>query len=631
MATYTEVFVWGANKEGQLGLGKNNREQWHCLPRHCSFNIQIQHLSCGDTYTALLSSSAHVYTMGSNLNGRLGLNRPQLAYSPAPSLVEGLRNVQGISCGSGQTLAHTDTGELYVWGWNGYGALGTGDMEDRYGVTRVDVVIAGGVKGEACGGRHSVVWGSEGNVVGCGAGEILGIALRETLLNFTPIPLPEPIKQASLGVNHTAFVTVLGRVFTVGGNCDGELGIGSRVSCLWPALVASLDGVSVQKVTCTSFTSALTNSGQLYIWGPTPLGLFLTPQRLAPFPRPLLDISQGPDYGVALDQAGQVWVWGENGEGRLGLGDCAARKIPFPVKALMEKVVREISCGGGFVVALGRDMKPISHKCSSAIETARVRHTSPGPLIVESVESARSTSRIKSMCGDYESAATSTRECPVTDSPALHTLLQSHISQLSSEVQSLQQRLAQTTQALTSEQQSKQLLQTQLITFQSAPQSLETTVQQGKRTETTLKGESFEAELQQAAKSSSPFPSLHTTSDLLFLSDYDDSKEQLNRLKRDYDRVQEALERAEEHNRELVEEMDRRSVRKARDYRERSLCMLASPIRPPLADFDTNQLPTFRETGCRPLQDSIEAKESKSNPFRRTPVRKLASAEWDKV
>ena len=630
MATYTEVFVWGANKEGQLGLGKKEREEWHCLPRHCSFNIQIQHLSCGDTYTALLSSSAHVYTMGSNLNGRLGLNRPQLAHSPAPSLVEGLRNVQGISCGSGQTLAHTDTGELYVWGWNGYGALGTGDMEDRYAVTRVEVAIAGGVKGEACGGKHSIVWGTEGDVVGCGAGEILGMGKRETLLKFTSIPLPEPIKQASLGANHTAFVTVLGRVFTVGGNSDGELGIGSRVSCLWPSLVASLDGVSIQKVTCTSFTSALTNSGQLYIWGPTPLGLFLTPQRLAPFPRPLLDLSQGPDYGVALDQAGQVWVWGENGEGRLGLGDCAARKIPFPVKALMEKVVREISCGGGFVVALGRDMKPIPHKRPSGIETARVRHTSPGPLIVESVESARSTSRIRPMCGDYESAANSTRECHVTDSPALHTLLQSHISQLASEVQSLQQRLSQTTQALASEQQSRQLLETQLITFQSAPQSLETSqsVQQRKRPETALKGESFEAELQQTA---SPLPSLHTTSDLLFLSDYDDSKEQLTRLKRDFSRVQEALERAEEHNRELVEELDRRSVRKARDYRERSLCMLASPIRPPLADFDANQLPTFRETGCRPLQDSIESKESKSNPFRRAPVSRLASAEWDKV
>ena len=219
---------------------------------------------------------------------------------------------------------------------------------------------------------------------------------------------------------------------------------------------------------------------------------------------------------------------------------------------------------------------------------------------------------------------------PCTDSPALHTLLQSHISQLASEVQSLQQRLSQTTQALASEQQSRQLLETQLITFQSAPQSLETSqsVQQRKRPETALKGESFEAELQQTA---SPLPSLHTTSDLLFLSDYDDSKEQLTRLKRDFSRVQEALERAEEHNRELVEELDRRSVRKARDYRERSLCMLASPIRPPLADFDANQLPTFRETGCRPLQDSIESKESKSNPFRRAPVSRLASAEWDKV
>ena len=617
MATYTEVFVWGGNKDGQLGLG-DNREKWHSVPKHCSFNIQIQHLSCGDSYTALLSSTGHVYTMGSNLSGRLGLNRPQLSHSPAPSLVDGLRNVQGIACGSGQTMAYTDAGELYVWGWNGYGALGTGDMEDRYAATKVEIVSA--VKGGACGGRHSVVLGLDGGVLGCGAGEVLGVGRRDTLLRFTAIPLPEPIKQASLGSHHSAFVTVLGRVFTVGENSDGELGIGSRVPCLWPTLVASLDGVSIQKVICTAFTSALTNSGQVYVWGPSPLGVFLTPHHLTPFPRSLLDLSQGLDYGVALDQAGQVWVWGENAEGRLGLGDCASRKVPFPVKSLMETVVREIACGSGFVVALGRDRKPERRKRSSGRETVRVRRTSPGAL---TVDSARSTARIKPTYGDYDTAASSSRSC--SDSPALHLLLQSHISHLATEVQSLQLTLSQTTQALSAEQQARQLLETQLITFQSAPQSLETsqTVQQRKRQEASLKG-----------ALSSPISSLQATDDLhtsLLLSDYNDSKGQLARLQRDFGRVQEALDRAEEHNRELVEELDRRSVKKARDYRERSLCMLASPIRPPLADFDPNQLPTFRETGCRPLQDSTDAKASASNPFRRETRSRPGSTDWEQV
>lgn len=617
MAMYTEVFVWGANKEGQLGLG-DNREKWHSVPKHCSFNIQIQHLSCGDTYTALLSTSGHIYTMGSNLHGRLGLNRPQLAHSPAPSLVDGLRNVLGISCGSGQTFAYTEAGELYVWGWNGYGALGTGDLEDRYAATKVEIV--GAVKGAACGGRHSVVWGLEGRVMGCGAGEVLGVGRQDTLLRFTAVSFPEPIKQASLGTRHSAFVTVLGRVFTVGDNSEGELGIGSRVTCLWPTLVASLDGVSIQKVTCTAFTSVLANSGQLYIWGPSPLGTFLTPHQLTPFPRPLLDLSQGLDYGVALDQAGQVWVWGENAEGRLGLGDCASRKVPFPVKALMERVVREIGCGSGFVVALGRDMKPQHRKRSSGLETVRVRRTSPGAL---TMDSARSTSRIKSTCGNYESAASSSRSC--ADSPALNLLLQSHISQLATEVQSLQLTLKQTTQALSAEQQARQFLETQLITFQSAPQSLETsqTVQPRKQQESSFKD-----------VPSSPLSSLHATDDLhtsLLLSDYDDSKAQLARLKRDFGRVQEALDRAEEHNRELVDELDRRSVKKARDYRERSLCMLASPIRSPLADFDPNQLPTFRETGCRPLQDSTETKGSANNPFRREIRSRPGSIGWEQV
>lgn len=148
------------------------------------------------------------------------------------------------------------------------------------------------------------------------------------------------------------------------------------------------------------------------------------------------------------------------------------------------------------------------------------------------------SARIKPTYGDYDTAASSS----CSDSPALHLLLQSHISHLATEVP---------TQALSAEQQARQLLETQLITFQSAPHSLETsqTVQQRKRQEASLKG-----------ALSSPISSLQATDDLhtsLLLSDYNDSKGQLARLQRDFGRVQEALDRAEEHNRELVEELDR--------------------------------------------------------------------------
>jgi len=41
--SYTEVFSWGNDKFGQLGLGKklSMGKQMHSLPRFCSYNIPI--------------------------------------------------------------------------------------------------------------------------------------------------------------------------------------------------------------------------------------------------------------------------------------------------------------------------------------------------------------------------------------------------------------------------------------------------------------------------------------------------------------------------------------------------------------------------------------------------------------
>ena len=59
--------------------------------------------------------------------------------SPSSSLTR--VNIPGrivaIAAGGAHSLALTDTGTLYAWGWNEYGQLGTGDQEDRSTPTRL--------------------------------------------------------------------------------------------------------------------------------------------------------------------------------------------------------------------------------------------------------------------------------------------------------------------------------------------------------------------------------------------------------------------------------------------------------------------------------------------------------------
>ena len=58
---------------GQLGLSTKNSAKHTPYPKICSFNIVIHAVSCGAEHTALISSAGHLYSMGSNTFGQLGL------------------------------------------------------------------------------------------------------------------------------------------------------------------------------------------------------------------------------------------------------------------------------------------------------------------------------------------------------------------------------------------------------------------------------------------------------------------------------------------------------------------------------------------------------------------------------
>lgn len=56
--------------------------------------------------------------MGSNFDGKLGLNEKDLDYAYTPQLLDALMHSQviSISCGDHHSLASTKQGECYSWG-----------------------------------------------------------------------------------------------------------------------------------------------------------------------------------------------------------------------------------------------------------------------------------------------------------------------------------------------------------------------------------------------------------------------------------------------------------------------------------------------------------------------------------
>ncbi|XP_037623786.1 probable E3 ubiquitin-protein ligase HERC3 [Sebastes umbrosus] len=123
-----------------------------------------------------------------------------------------------------------------------------------------------------------------------------------------------------------------------------------------PRPLAALCNIPVSQVACGSQHSvALTKDGQVYTWGQDSRGQLglgkrkpgaNSPQHLRSLSGiPLVQIAAGGEQSFAVSVSGGVFGWGRNHCGQLGLGDKRDRHTPTPVHYLNMKKTTHISCG----------------------------------------------------------------------------------------------------------------------------------------------------------------------------------------------------------------------------------------------------------------------------------------------
>jgi len=361
---YTEIFAWGADRYGQLGLGAKQSGKCYPTPRFCSFSVVIKAVSCGEEHTALITGTGQIFTVGSNSEGRLGLGDRALHQSSTPCLVEALSNLNAvkISCGWGHTAAVMNNGDLYTWGVGEYGALGIADPGSQW--FPVKVAFSGReqisiVKAD-CGTRHTAMVDDKGRLYMCGAGDAgqLGTGSREKeVLPREITSIPEKIQDSACGIFHTLVLTRSGRVYAMGGNNTGQLGIGTKRGSSTPVRIKELDTVNVVKIAAGNHSAAVTNRGELFVWGTNIFGEYLIPTSFSTPDIFIEEVSIGGSFGAAIDKRGSLYTWGSNTSGELGMGDFESKGIPTLTKGLQGKTVTGISCGGSYAIALGKTIR----------------------------------------------------------------------------------------------------------------------------------------------------------------------------------------------------------------------------------------------------------------------------------
>ncbi|KAL2098051.1 hypothetical protein ACEWY4_007258 [Coilia grayii] len=255
-----EVYSWGRGDEGQLGtvpqLSKMSQPLWVTI--QAPWPVLITQVACGNVHSLALSAGGDVFSWGKNSHGQLGLGKT-VDLQPEPRLVQALMGVPvtHISAGGAHTLALTLHRLVYCCGANNAGQLGLKreDEKGRFGMCSVPALRDWDITSICCGQAHTAVLTRNGHVYtfGEGAHGQLGHSSTDNeLLPRKVEGLDGPASQIACGSHHTLVLGSSNRLWVFGSGVKGQLGNGKLVNYTQPAMV-ELNGVAMGIPTFSDF------------------------------------------------------------------------------------------------------------------------------------------------------------------------------------------------------------------------------------------------------------------------------------------------------------------------------------------------------------------------------------------
>uniref|UniRef100_A0A669EED1 HECT and RLD domain containing E3 ubiquitin protein ligase 3 n=1 Tax=Oreochromis niloticus TaxID=8128 RepID=A0A669EED1_ORENI len=259
---------------------------------------------------------------------------------------------------------------MLCWGNAKDGQLGIGVEKNPVFEPRNCHVFSGrGLKEVGCGGQHSVFLMHDGSVYTCGSNSCGQLGHDKAGISPEVVGAldTQKITMVSCGRGHSMAVNEQGQLFAWGAGDGGQLGLGTTETTVRiPRLVKRLCDHRISQVMCgNQHCVALSRDGQLFTWGQNTSGQLGLgkgePSKLFPHPLkslagiPLAQITAGGDHSFALSLSGAVFGWGKNRAGQLGLNDKQDRAVPCHIKFLRSQKVVYISCGDEHTAALTKD------------------------------------------------------------------------------------------------------------------------------------------------------------------------------------------------------------------------------------------------------------------------------------
>lgn len=322
----------------------------------------VAELAVGTAFVCARTTDGALFCWGANTSGQLGQGTSGMGTElDAPTRVGSGSTWTRVGVGDEHVCGTLGT-ELWCWGNNMDGQIGTGDTVSRSSPFRVTAVsgtfdtIAGASLGD-----HTCTLSSSVGAISCiGQNDYGQLGLGDNVNHPTFGTWTGSFRSLAPGHHFTCGVTTAGALLCTGRNVVGQLGTGTGMNVNVPTMVGmAMDwrAVTAGDVHACGLR-APTAPNELWCWGEgmsgaTGLG------GLADAPTPTrvgtgtdwTAVSAGGTHTCGLRGAGELWCWGANDRGQLGF-DSGGATVTSPMRVGTAADWVAVDTGGAFTCGL---------------------------------------------------------------------------------------------------------------------------------------------------------------------------------------------------------------------------------------------------------------------------------------
>lgn len=264
--------------------------------------------------------------------------------------------IKEIDCGHYHSLALLENGSLFSWGWASFqGTINTGSGYYDIFPTRVGEILLNKKITQVAGGRrHSCVITEDKEIYTWGIGENGQLGMGDTENRNLPTLISsirdiDPVK-IKCGWGHNLLLTEEGNVYTWGFGESGCLGLGDLKTVLLPKELKELRDIRIVDIEAGSdFSLFLDDQGNVYYTGnlESKKKMVIKSPEILKFKDSNIQISKisaGLSHSLFISTRGDLYSFGWNSDGQLGVGTNEPIEGPVHVSSI-DKRVKLMGCG----------------------------------------------------------------------------------------------------------------------------------------------------------------------------------------------------------------------------------------------------------------------------------------------